>query len=91
MSYITAATPDLVRWAPAAKRFAIPESKGEDSGDEDDGAADELVENAHPLPEAARKANPVITTLYGQMCSVSARSFQSAICPFIFVFFSFPP
>ncbi|KAJ6488044.1 hypothetical protein C8R45DRAFT_264401 [Mycena sanguinolenta] len=79
MSYVTAATPDLVRWAPAAKRFAIPESKGEDSGDEDDGAADELVENAHPLPEAARKANPVITTLYGQMCSVSARSFQSAI------------
>ncbi|KAF7344575.1 hypothetical protein MSAN_01939600 [Mycena sanguinolenta] len=80
MSHITATNPDLLRWASAAKRFSIPASKGEEADDDDDDdEGDEPIDDAHPLPEAARKANPVITALYGQMCSVSARSFQSAI------------
>ncbi|KAJ7266948.1 hypothetical protein B0H12DRAFT_140673 [Mycena haematopus] len=80
MSHATANTPEVVRWASQAKRFAIPGSKAEEpADDDDDGAPEESVEDAHPLPEAARKGNPVITALYGQMCSVSARSFQSAI------------
>jgi general transcription factor 3C polypeptide 3 (transcription factor C subunit 4) len=52
----------------------------EEAADDDDASEpDESVDDAHPLPDAARKPNPLITALYGQMC-VSAKSFQSAIC-----------
>ncbi|KAF8190296.1 hypothetical protein K438DRAFT_1831751 [Mycena galopus ATCC 62051] len=81
MAHTTAKTPELIRWTNPIKRFTVLGSKTEDPDDEDeDGVPDESVEAAaHPLPEAARKNNPVIIALYGQMCAVSARSFQSAI------------
>ncbi|KAJ7892735.1 TPR-like protein [Mycena olivaceomarginata] len=79
MSHATVKTPELVHWNKQGKRFSIPESKMEEAADDDDASEpDESVDDAHPLPDAARKPNPLITALYGQMC-VSAKSFQSAI------------
>lgn len=80
MSHATVKTPELVHWYKQGKRFSIPDSKMEEAADDEDASeADESVDDAHPLPDAARKPNPLITALYGQMC-VSAKSFQSAIC-----------
>ncbi|KAJ7927521.1 TPR-like protein [Mycena leptocephala] len=79
LSHMTVKTPELVRWAKQMKRFSIPVSKLEEANDEDDAdGEEEPVDDVHPLPDAARKSNPVITALYGQM-SVAAKSYQSAI------------
>ncbi|KAK7044646.1 hypothetical protein R3P38DRAFT_2879955 [Favolaschia claudopus] len=78
-SYIIAKTPDAARWVNQIRRFSIPDSKLEEPADEDDpGGPGEPASEAHPLPQAARKINPVLTALYGQMC-ISAKSYQSAI------------
>jgi general transcription factor 3C polypeptide 3 (transcription factor C subunit 4) len=86
LSHMTVKTPELVRWAKQMKRFSIPVSKLEEANDDDDAdGEEEPVDDVHPLPDAARKSNPVITALYGQM-SVAAKSYQSAICrPFFFL------
>ncbi|KAF7360402.1 hypothetical protein MVEN_00770100 [Mycena venus] len=80
MSHMTVKTPDLVRWVNQMKRFSLPAAQMEEAADDDDagGPEEPAVGDAHPLPDAARKSNPVITALYGQMC-VSAKSYQSAI------------
>ncbi|KAJ7485387.1 hypothetical protein FB451DRAFT_55581 [Mycena latifolia] len=83
ISYVTAKSPELVKWVAQMKRFALPNAKPEEANDEDDGPGQEdggntNANDAHPLPDAARKCNPVITALYGQM-SVAAKSYQSAI------------
>ncbi|KAJ7912852.1 TPR-like protein [Mycena leptocephala] len=64
LSHMTVKTPEMVRWA---------------KHDDDDADGEkEPVDDAHPLPDAARKSNTVIIALYGQM-SVAAKSYQSAI------------
>lgn len=87
LSYMAAKTPELIKWVNQMKRFSLPNSKPEDANDDDDAGGPEEAVNindAHPLPEAARKSNPVITALYGQMC-IAAKSYQSALCtPLIF-------
>ncbi|KAJ7158369.1 hypothetical protein C8R43DRAFT_995733 [Mycena crocata] len=81
LSHMTAKSPELVKYISTIKRFSLPNtSKADDANDmeEDAGGAEEAVNEAHPLPDAARKSNPVITAIYGQMC-VAAKSYQSAI------------
>ncbi|CAK5261855.1 unnamed protein product [Mycena citricolor] len=76
---VASKNPELAKWTPAQKRFSLINNKGEDGDDE---PADEAVPTAgggdHVLPAYARKPNPVITAIYGQVC-VAAKSYQSAI------------
>ncbi|KAJ6595740.1 hypothetical protein DFH09DRAFT_146419 [Mycena vulgaris] len=82
LSYMTALTPELVKWVAPMKRFSLPNTKPEEANEEDDAGPEEggnaNANDAHPLPDAAKKNNPVITALYGQMC-IAAKSYQSAI------------
>ncbi|KAJ7686640.1 hypothetical protein B0H17DRAFT_1204069 [Mycena rosella] len=82
LSHMTAKTPDQVKWVNQMKRWALPMGKAEEVNDEDDAGPEEggsaNPSDAHPLPDAARHSNPVITALYGQMC-ITAKSYQSAI------------
>ncbi|KAJ7741412.1 hypothetical protein DFH07DRAFT_837995 [Mycena maculata] len=79
LSYMTAKTPELVKWVQPMKRFSLPVSKADDANDDEEaGGVEEVIDGAHPLPDAARKNNPVITALYGQTC-IAAKSYQSAI------------
>lgn len=80
-------TPELLKWNVVGRRYSSNKeepSKAND-GDED---ADEDAEIAGPTESNAMentairvptKNNPVIVTLYGQMC-LAAKSYQSAIC-----------
>ncbi|KAJ7512667.1 TPR-like protein [Mycena galericulata] len=83
--HFIAKMPDQVRWVQQAKRFSLPHLKPEDVNDDGDGDGDAggqqetvAIDDAHPLPDAARKASPVVTALYGQM-SVAAKGYQTAI------------
>ncbi|KAJ7666264.1 hypothetical protein DFH06DRAFT_1470427 [Mycena polygramma] len=80
LSHMTAETPHLIKWVKQMKRFSFPISKLGEENDEDEVAVDEepIDVTAPLLPDAARKANPVITAVYGQM-SVAAKSYQTAI------------
>ncbi|KAJ7211351.1 hypothetical protein GGX14DRAFT_624389 [Mycena pura] len=91
LSYITAQSPETVKWVAQLKRFAFPMSKPEEANDDDEQDVDGQEEvnvstsGAHPLPDAARKSNPVITALYGHMC-IAAKSYQSAIFYFLLAY-----
>ncbi|KAJ7754445.1 hypothetical protein B0H16DRAFT_744536 [Mycena metata] len=82
LSHVTSRTPELVKWINPLKRFALPPtSKTDEANDDEEAVGPEesvAVDDAHPLPDAARKNNPVLTALYGQM-SVAAKSYQSGI------------
>ncbi|KAJ6588829.1 hypothetical protein B0H19DRAFT_1248427 [Mycena capillaripes] len=79
LSHLTAKSPELVKWVKQMKRFSMPTSKMEEVNDDEDvGGEEDPVGDAPTLPDAARKSNPAITALYGQMC-VAAKSYQSAI------------
>ncbi|KAJ7033739.1 hypothetical protein C8F04DRAFT_614968 [Mycena alexandri] len=82
LSHMTARTPELVKWINQLKRFTLPPtSKTDEPNDDEEAVGPEesvAVDDAHPLPDAARKSNPVITVLYGQM-SVAAKSYQSGL------------
>lgn len=77
--------PELLKWAPASRRYAITVTKsggGDDANeDEEDALPDE---NAGPhekskAPRVLTKENPVTVAVYGQIC-MAAKSYQSAIC-----------
>ncbi|KAF7318926.1 hypothetical protein HMN09_00228400 [Mycena chlorophos] len=80
LAHVAATNPEQIRWFSHSKRFGTTNSsKGDDDDDaqaDDAGAA--ASSNSGTLPEVAKKLNPVIITLYGQMC-VAAKSYQSAI------------
>ena len=82
--------PEILKWNPLNKRYAPTgqgKSKDPDEGEDEDGEENERgsLENelsAHDKfkrPEIPIKENPVIVTIYGQIC-IAAKSYQSAIC-----------
>ena len=78
--------PDILKWIPLNKRYApTGQGKSTDPDEGDDDAEDNDLENestAHDKfnrPEIPTKENPVIVTIYGQIC-IAAKSYQSAIC-----------
>ena len=88
--------PDILKWNPLNKRYA-PTGQGK-STDPDEGGEDEGEDNEHgslenesttlskfKRPEIPTKENPVIVTIYGQIC-IAAKSYQSAICTYFSTF-----
>ncbi|KAJ7185570.1 hypothetical protein C8R46DRAFT_382209 [Mycena filopes] len=78
LSHMTTKAPEMVKWINQFKRFA---PKTDEANDDEDAMGPEesgTIDEAHPLPDSARKSNPVLTALYGQM-SVAAKSYQSGI------------
>ncbi|KAJ7634784.1 TPR-like protein [Roridomyces roridus] len=80
--HLTCKSQDLVRYVPHLKRFSL--LNGKDDDEDEAGPANEVTDapskkSAPPaLPESAKKANPVIFAVYGQM-SIAAKSYQTAI------------
>ena len=83
--------PEMLKWNPLNKRYAPTGSKAAEQGQEEEdndnvsrdvgtsstGApASEAKPGIPPIPTAF---NPVIITIYGQIC-IAAKSYQSAIC-----------
>jgi general transcription factor 3C polypeptide 3 (transcription factor C subunit 4) len=95
LSDVAVNNPGNLRWNPLIKRYALKggstkdEGEGEDEEEEDGGngdpsavnissneASDSKTAATPPLPT---KENPLIVTIYGQIC-IAAKSYQSAIC-----------
>ncbi|KAJ7064882.1 hypothetical protein C8F01DRAFT_778362 [Mycena amicta] len=79
LANLACTAPDQLKWAPRGKRFWTLTSKADE--DDEGEAPDESLPTAagtRTLPDFAKKPNPVIVALYGQMC-VTAKSYQSAI------------
>ena len=76
---------DSLRWNPLNKRYApVTVAKGGDGDDAvgddvEDEVAEEPVGEKVDLPQTPTKNNPIIVTVYGQIC-IAAKSYQSAIC-----------
>ena len=81
--------PDRLKWVPLNKRYAptgqaksTDPDEGDDDGEDNDRGSLENESTAHDKfkrPEIPTKENPVIVTIYGQIC-IAAKSYQSAIC-----------
>ncbi|TFK37274.1 hypothetical protein BDQ12DRAFT_736397 [Crucibulum laeve] len=74
--------PEMLKWNPLNKRYALNSlSRTADQDDDDDRNAEEEEVGA-PVSsnhlELPTKQNPVIVTIYGQIC-IAAKSYQSAI------------
>ena len=85
---------DSLRWNPLNKRYApVMPSKGGDADDADE-VEDEVAPAEGPvgekveLPPTPTKNNPIVVTVYGQIC-IAAKSYQSAICAFSTCFHAF--
>lgn len=94
--------PGSLKWNPINKRYASAlqgktSGTGAGGGDEEDAGEDDLDDAAAcagggeserivGAPKIPTKHNPIIVTIYGQIC-IAARSYQSAICMFSEVFF----
>lgn len=83
-------SPELLKWTPSNRRYAVVATKGggdtEDPADDDEDILPDEI--AHPIekPNAPRiltKHNPIPVTVYGQICT-AAKSYQSAICKFLY-------
>jgi len=83
-------TPELLRWNAIGRRYALSSTGKEEAskaneGDEDAEDDAEIVgptesnTTENTSVRVPTKNNPVIVTLYGQMC-LAAKSYQSAIC-----------
>jgi general transcription factor 3C polypeptide 3 (transcription factor C subunit 4) len=83
---------DFLRWNPLNKRYApvTPSKAGE--ADDADEVEDEVTEGPVgekvELPPTPTKNNPIVVTVYGQIC-IAAKSYQSAICAFLACFHAF--
>lgn len=91
--------PELLKWNPVNKRYALvaqgkaTSSAAAGAADEEEGEEDEEGDVVNPggdgmegqdtsgRPKIPTKHNPVIVTIYGQIC-IAAKSYQSAICKF---------
>jgi len=82
--------PSILKWNPLNKRYGLIDRNKSDEVEVDD--EEEVVEDnerssltnekdasAPPLP---MKENPLIVSIYGQIC-IAAKSYQSAICAFM--------
>lgn len=82
--------PELLKWNVVGRRYGLLSSGKEESSKANEG--EEEVDEDAEMPGSAEntttdktairmptKNNPVIVTLYGQMC-LAAKSYQSAIC-----------
>ena len=87
--------PEVLKWNPLNKRYAPTGQGGKATADpdaegDDDEEADAPSVSGEPsnagMPEIPKEQNPVIITIYGQIC-IAAKSYQSAIC----TSFCFPP
>ena len=82
------------RYAPTAtgggtsRKGGAADDDGEDGAEDDVDENDMIVDTPHPgdkgfgkdgRPQLPTKSNPVIITIYGQIC-IAAKSYQSAIC-----------
>jgi len=79
------------RYAPTGgtgRKGGVAEDDGEDGAEDDVDENDMVVDTPHPStsgdkgfgrPQLPTKSNPVIITIYGQIC-IAAKSYQSAIC-----------
>ena len=95
MADVAVKNPGSLRWNAVTKRYAVAgastgtsKRKGKEESDNDDAEEEDaealdpmLVDGGQalggiPLPT---KPNPVIVTIYGQVC-IAAKSYQSAIC-----------
>ena len=81
--------PDILKWVPLNKRYA-PTGQAkptdldevDDDGEDNDRASlenESTAQEKFKRPEIPTKENPVIVTIYGQIC-IAAKSYQSAIC-----------
>jgi len=80
--------PDILKWIPLNKRYAptgqaksTDPDEGDDDGEDNDRVSLENESTSHDKfkrPEIPTKENPVIVTIYGQIC-IAAKSYQSAI------------
>jgi len=85
--------PETLKWNPLNKRYAPNGSKAteqeqdeEDNGDISRGVEASLTGATAPeaksgIPPVPTNFNPVIITIYGQIC-IAAKSYQSAICAY---------
>lgn len=96
-------TPEALRWNPLNKRYAhtgagMASAKGDDgdAGEDDDMDIDADGDRSQHTTmstamsekfELPTKQNPVIVTIYGQIC-IAAKSYQSAICKLLSPFSS---
>jgi general transcription factor 3C polypeptide 3 (transcription factor C subunit 4) len=96
--------PGSLKWNPINKRYAFAlqgktSSTGAGGGEEEDAGEDDVDDAAActvggesqeivGAPKIPAKHNPIIVTIYGQIC-IAARSYQSAICMFSSVLFRF--
>lgn len=87
--------PGSLKWNPVNKRYALASqgkasSAGVTCGADEDDARDDDVDDVVTgaggesqeivgAPKIPTKHNPIIVTIYGQIC-IAARSYQSAIC-----------
>ncbi|PPQ68724.1 hypothetical protein CVT26_003630 [Gymnopilus dilepis] len=79
--------PEVLKWNPLNKRYAPTGQGGKATADadaegDDDEEADAPSVSGEPsnagMPEIPKEQNPVIITIYGQIC-IAAKSYQSAI------------
>jgi general transcription factor 3C polypeptide 3 (transcription factor C subunit 4) len=83
--------PDILKWIPLNKRYAptgqgksTDPDEGDDDGEDNDRGSlenESTAQDKFKRPEIPTKENPVIVTIYGQIC-IAAKSYQSAICTF---------
>lgn len=86
--------PEMLKWNPLNKRYAPTGFKATEQEEEENDDISRDAETAAPstsatasetspekanLPPIPTKFNPVIVTIYGQIC-IAAKSYQSAIC-----------
>jgi len=81
-------SPETIKWSTLNKRYAplVSTKSGDGGPDDDDDAVESNPAPSLPgkskIPDLPSKDNPLIVTLYGQLC-IAAKSYQSAICEFI--------
>jgi general transcription factor 3C polypeptide 3 (transcription factor C subunit 4) len=85
--------PETLRWNPLNKRYVPAGSKTTEQDQEEDEDNEDVTrvseeaaatppDNKTGLPPLPTAYNPVIITIYGQIC-IAAKSYQSAICAFL--------
>jgi general transcription factor 3C polypeptide 3 (transcription factor C subunit 4) len=87
--------PEMLKWNPLNKRYAPTGTKATEQEQDDDEdnevVARDVTTTPTPVPGEMKSGlppipttfNPVIITIYGQIC-IAAKSYQSAICWFLF-------
>jgi len=81
LSDVAVKSRDSLRWNTSGKRWGLASGGAGVMDDEhEDGEPDEPPgEDKGTIPNVPTKDNPILVTMYGQVC-LAARSYQSALC-----------